>query len=105
MKGLWAIVVAIVLTSCGTNQGFSDTPAPAWNQTFDETGWWRRIRDRRPYPDVKDLPTGFRRTTDPVAGPIYLLFADDGTVCVVDDATFVMARDGDEFRCVWRRWR
>ena len=103
MKLLWAVVVAVILAGCKPGS-FSGAPAPEWSRTIDDNGWWRRVVNRQQLP-VSQLPAGFRRPTDPVAGLINLLVADDQTVCVVDDQALSMARTGDNFRCVWRRWR
>lgn len=64
----------------------------------------QRVTNRQQYLNARDVPVGWRRPDDPVAGEMYFLFSDQGYGCAVTAADFTMARDGDDWLCVWRRY-
>lgn len=83
MKWLWLWLLVI--------------PVPMHGQ-----GWARRVIGRVHYRDVTDVPRAYQRPDDPMMGEMWFLVGDDGTLCRVTAAEWVMAQDTEDWRCRWR---
>lgn len=101
MKTL-TVVLLVLIVACGGGSGWTrpNDMAPMPGVTEE------RVIDRRQYLDIEAVPNAYRRVgEDPIAGQVFLLFSDRGNACMVDDKTFVMATDGDNWPCRWRQPR
>jgi hypothetical protein len=86
--------------SCGAGAAW---PARAAAPENPAVVYERRISGRQSYVDVTLMPASFRRITDPVVGPAYVLYADGGQLgCLVSGVEFVQALDGSPWPCRWR---
>lgn len=98
MKTL-AVVLLVIMMACGGNGYGWVRP----NDAVPMPGITKeRIADRRPYVDIEEVPSIYRRPEDPIAGAVYFLFSDQGDACLVSDQDFTMAVDGEDWPCKWR---
>lgn len=88
MKRAFLVAVALGLTSTLHAQGYE--------------GWERRIIGRLHFRDIEDVPFAYQRPDDPLIGEIWFLVGDDGSLCRVSAADWVMAQDVADWRCRWR---
>jgi hypothetical protein len=62
-----------------------------------------RIVDRNEWIDIHDAPLRYRHISEESRGGAYrILISERGDYCVVDGATYTMARDGERWACDWR---
>lgn len=62
----------------------------------------KRVVDRFMVHDPEQLPNRWKRPTDPIIDPMFMLVAYDGSACQVSPSDFVMAKNEEEFMCEWR---
>ncbi len=76
-------------------------PRLGWSQ--ERVPKRERVVDRNEWIDVHDAPLRYRHISEESpAGAYRILISDRGDYCVVDAATYTMARDGDQWACDWR---
>lgn len=92
MIGLALVLMACALLACGPVPG---KPLPV--------GQVERIRSRAGWLNVVYAPRPYRHVSAPLFGSYYILIAESGRYCQVDERDFFSGpNDGELYQCRWR---